>query len=73
MIKRLFIVWLLAMWAGVAGEGEEEKPVTIPGDAYTAYNIPAGGAALRLNINSLNANIFIDDSTILLDDQSDAV
>ena len=53
--------------------GQQVKDVGIPGDAYTAYDIPAGGAALQLNINRSSDNLVIDDSEILLQDSSDDV
>ena len=52
---------------------QQTKNVSIPGDAYTAYNIPSGGSALQLNINRANNNLVIDDSEIVLQDSSDTV
>ncbi|MFA5344592.1 MAG: hypothetical protein WC381_11615, partial [Kiritimatiellia bacterium] len=70
MKKALWVAFLMVGTAGI-GLGQQTKTVEIPGDAWTAYNIPEGGAALQLNINA-KANCVIDDSTIQFED-NDAV
>ncbi len=71
--EQVFWIALLLLGTVKAGMGTIPKTVTIPGDAYTAYDVPAGGSALQLNINRANTNLVIDDSEILLQDSSDDV
>lgn len=72
-MKQIFLILCLLPFLLVPAAAQQSKSVFIPGDAYTAYNIPAGGSALQLNINRANNNLVIDDSEILLQDASDAV
>jgi hypothetical protein len=69
------LLFVLLCFAGLAGIGMAQiaKSVYIPGDAYTAYDIPEGGSALQLNINRADTNLVISDSEILLQDSSDTV
>lgn len=65
-------IWIALLMVGTIGVGFGNT-VTIPGDAWTAYDIPEGGAALQLDINRANNNLVIDDSEIQLQDTSDTV
>ena len=71
-------VWILTVWGTGAlypgnALGQQSKTVEIPGDAYTAYEVPPGGAALQLTINRANTRLVIDDTEIQLQDTSDTV
>lgn len=74
-MKMKQIFWIALLLAGTTGIGvaQQTKSVEIPGDVWTAYNIPEGGSALQLNINRAGTNLAIDDSEIQLQDTSDTV
>ena len=50
-LRASVFVWILTVWGTGAlypgnALGQQSKTVEIPGDAYTAYEVPPGGAAL---------------------------